>query len=154
MTVLQQYEEACKALGDEFYSYILWEDYDPTFNRSNFVGNDFWLFSDGSDYYYWTPSQMYEILDFGIPYKIACEHADWEIDNGEKVDGWINLRQYWEKRSKNMELWAEDFQRAIVRAYHLDRASRLTDDYIEETKTQMQAIKDKFEKDIEEYIKK
>ncbi len=116
-----------------------------------FIGDDFGTFSDGSDYYHWSLSDMYAILSHGIPYDIATEHQDWGIahsqnrySEGERPNGWVNLENYALLRKGNPEMDAEDFQRKLARERYLQMAENLTDEFRAENERIMKEMSDKF----------
>lgn len=118
-----------------------------------FIGSedtDYGMFSDGSDYYHWRITDMFIILQHNIPYDIATEHFDWQMDKSSG-DYDCNLKHYYFRRKNFLEMTAADFQRHISRLDYLDRADRLTDKYIAESEAQLQVLRDKFEEDMKEY---
>lgn len=150
------FEEACKDIAIDFMKLKLGEDFDIWYAFGDgweyFIGDDFEVFSDGSDYYHWNISEMYTIVDKQIPYDIATEHQDWTIENEEKPQWWVKLEYYYARR-RWYNLPAKDFQRMLEREYHLDRADRLTDEYERVTNEQIEEIKRKFEQELRESIK-
>jgi len=160
---LAQFRTACNDLAVAFMFHKLGDDFDPEYalgewyklgdNGEFFVGSptDFGTFSDGSDYYHWSLSDMYAILSHGIPYDIATEHQDWGIahsqnrySEGERPNGWVNLENYALLRKGNPEMDAEDFQRKLAREMYLQMAENLTDEFRDENERIMKEMSDKF----------
>jgi len=134
-------------LGEDFEKwYELW-DY-----GEYFIGDDLSIFSDGSDYYHWNISEMYTIVNKQIPYDIATEHQDWTIENEEKPQWWVKLEYYYAQRKWN-DLSANSFQRMLEREYYLDRADRLSDEYVRVNREKTEEMRAKFEKALRESIK-
>lgn len=150
------FEEACKDIAIDFMKLKLGEDFDIWYAFGDgweyFIGDDFEVFSDGSDYYHWNISEMYTIVDKQIPYDIATEHQDWTIENEEKPQWWVKLEYYYARRTWNV-LPAWEFQRMLEREYHLDRADRLSDEYVRVNREKTEEMRAKFEKALRENIK-
>ena len=150
------FEEACKDIAIDFMKLKLGEDFDIFYAFGDgweyFIGEDFGVFSDGSDYYHWNITEMFLIVEKQIPYDIATEHQDWTIENEEKPQWWVKLEYYYARRKWN-DMSAKDFQRMIEREYYLDRADRLSDEYVRVNKEQTEAMRAKFEKHFKENIK-
>lgn len=155
---LKQFKLGIKELEEAFMKHKDWDEYDIVGNWWGYwIGwehTDYATFSDGSDYYHWSPAQMYEILTRGISYDIATEHQDWVIDNdGERDEWWVNLHRYWSLRMDNKELTAEEFQRKLKREYHLDRADRLAPEYIKKAAEEMRINWEKAKEEFSKYSK-
>lgn len=154
--MLEQFKLGMQELSEAFMKHKDWDEYEP--NGGYWIGGkydtDYWVFSDGSDYYHWSPSQMYEILTENISYDIATEHQDWSINNDwDKIDWWVRLTVYAILRKGNMEMSAKDFQRKLEREYHLDRADRLTDEAVAKDKEFMEKQEEDMRVELSKYIK-
>ena len=153
--MLEQFKLGMQELSEAFMKHKDWDEYEP--NGGYWIGwnhTDYGTFSDGSDYYHWSPAHMYEILTEDISYDIATEHQDWGIKyDWDTPTWWVKLTVYAMLRRNDMEMSAEDFQRKLEREHYLHRASRLTDEAVAKDEEFTRKQKEYMEAELSKYIK-
>lgn len=136
MNPLENYKQAVFALALEFekhkdpdieYEWINWLVF-----PWHFPWDDYGIYCDSSEFYSWTPNEMYLILKDNIPYDIATEHQSISIYEMWAELPHYNLKTYWQYRKVNIDMSLEDFLRFLKREYHLKQADIHTKEFQEE----------------------
>lgn len=148
MNTLENYKQAVFALALEFEKHKDKEFEEPTNQYPtypwHFPWDDYGIYCDSSEFYSWTPSEMYFILKEDIPYDIATEHQSISIYEMWDNLPHYNLKTYWQYRKVNMDMSLDDFLRLLKREYHLKQADIHTKEYKEQTDRLMQKLKDDY----------
>lgn len=146
MNTLQQYTKVMNDLAVAFENHI-----DPECAEQflgHFPWDDYGIYCDSSEFYAWSPHEMYLILKEDIPYDIACEHQDLTINDSWGELPHYNLKTYWQYRKVNMDISLEDFLRWLKRKYHLKQADVNTEEFQEENDKFIKEITEAFLKNI------
>ena len=152
MKILQDYKQAVFRLAVEFEKHkdpeFWYELFDWLSFPWHFPWDDYGMYCDSSEYYSWTPSDMYWILSKNIPYEIACEHFDisvWELW-GDLPH--YNLDYYYSIRKDNMDMSLVDILKHLNKLHEENRARVNSPEFKEETKRIMEEAFNKFKLDI------
>lgn len=136
MNILDNYKQVIFNLSLAFEKHkdpeFEYESVDWTTYTGYFPGDDYGLYCDSSEFYSWSPSDMYLILKENIPYDIATEHQSISIYEMWDNLPHYNLKTYWQYRKVNMDMSLEDFLRFLKREYHLKQADIHTKEFQEE----------------------
>lgn len=146
MNTLENYKQAVYNLALAFEKHI-----DPEFEEQflwHFPWDDLGIYCDSSEFYSWSPNEMYLILKDNIPYDIACEHQDITINDMWKDMPHYNLNYYWRYRKVNLDMSFEEFFMFLQNDYHLGRARVYTKEFKEETDMLMEKLKNDYIKNV------
>lgn len=152
MNTLENYKQAVYKLALAFEQHkdpeFEYESADWLAFTGHFPWDDYGMYCDTSEFYSWSPNEMYLILKENIPYDIACEHQDITINDSWAELPHYNLSYYWAIRKNMIDMSVEDFLRFLKREHHLQQAEVHTKEFQEKNDELMKKLTDEYIKNV------